>query len=360
MPEAHLITTDQEFHALEPLWYELLVNSDHQSPFMSWEWVSCWWKYFGSGQLHVITFQESNELVGIAPLYCTREPWGIRSLRILGTGLSDYMDFLIREGYGQTLYRTLLECVLTEDSFELISLEQVPPNRLETLKEISRSSGFYLQIKPRGHCYGVRLPASWDEYLQGLGKKERYNIRRQSHILENRHQVIFKRIHQPGEELGKAIEEFFGLMMKRLMMRERHLAVREQTLLRFHQDVAERFAGRGWLNLCMLERNSRPIASLLTFEYARKLFYYHSGFDPEWAKYSVGTVLLAKCVEDGIERGIREFDFMRGHAAYKSKWKVDERIFYRVAIGRNLVSYLKVLASGLTVRTEKLLARLLG
>lgn len=95
------------------------------------------------------------------------------------------------------------------------------------------------------------------------------------------------------------------------------------------------------------------IAGLVAFEWSRKRFYYYAGFDPEWSRYSVGTVLLSRCIEDGIDRGIEEFDFMRGRAAYKMKWKINERPFYRVVIARGWINYWAYRYKAGTARMKK-------
>lgn len=357
MSDVRLITREESFKELEPEWNRLLEESDHPTPFMSWEWVSVWWKHFGSGRLHVSTLWRDGKLIGIAPLYQDRGPWKMRSLRLLGTGQSDYLDFLVPEREADACYSQLLGDLLAEGETDLILLDQVPPNRLDAIRAAGRSGGYILQIKERGHCYFVRLPFRWEDYLSGLGKNERYNIGRRSRTLERQHGIVFRRLHLPDSNTEKGVEAFFKLMTRRLAMRGRRLAVDEENSLRFHQELAARFAERGWLNLALLEREGRMIAGLFAFEYDRRLFYYHSGFDPEWAKYSAGMVLLAKCIEDGIGRGVREFDFMRGRADYKSKWMIEERPFHRVAMTRNAVRYLKLLGSGVAARAGKILKR---
>jgi len=349
-----LIDNDESFKELEPVWNELLAGSDHATPFLSWEWISTWWRRFGSGKLHVLTLWREETLIGVAPLHRARGPWGMTSLQMLGRGQSDYLDFLVARGEADRLYRELLRHLLKTGGVDLVLLEQIPPDRLGIIREVSRADGAVLQVKERGHCYFVRLPSKWEDYLSALGKNERYNIGRRTRTLERQHGVAFRRFHRPGSELEKKVGEFFGLMTKRLTMRGRRLAAEEETALRFHQELAARFAERGWLNLASLEREGRMIAGLFAFEYREKLFYYHSGFDPAWARYSAGMVLLAKCIQDGIERSVREFDFMRGRAEYKSKWKVEERPFYRVAVTRDSIRYLKLLGSGLAARAGRM------
>jgi CelD/BcsL family acetyltransferase involved in cellulose biosynthesis len=353
LEEVELIDEEKPFRDLAPGWSDLHRAGDHPTPFMSWEWASSWWDFFGSGRLHVVAFHRNGRLAGLAPLYRSGGPWGMSTLRQIGAGQSDYLDFLIEPNAAEKGYGDLILAVMKSSDTDLILLEQVPPNRLGILRNRGRLSGSYLQVKERGHCYIAELPPRWEEYLAGLGSNERYNIGRRSRTLEKQHGVLFRRYDQPGSDLDQKMDDFFDLMVRRLTMRGRVLAADEAVSRDFHKSIAQRFAAKGWLNLGTLEKDGQMIAGLLSFEYGETLFYYHSGFDPDWAKYSVGMVLMAKCIEDGIGRGMRQFDFMRGRAAYKMKWKVEERSFYRVVMARSITAYLKFLGHGLTTRLQK-------
>lgn len=346
--------------ALESDWNKLLAASDHDSPFMSWDWMDSWWKQFGRGELKIVTLWEGPQLIAIAPFYLMAGPAGMRTLKLLGSGQSDYLDFLVRKEQAGELYTKLLEVVEKLGIWDLVQLEQVPPRRLPLIRQVFKSLGRSVQIKARGHCYGLPLPGRWDDFLAGLGPNERYNIRRRTRTLEKQFGAVFRKIAHPDEDIKGAVEAFFELMLKRLTVRGKRLAMEEATSKSFHLEVAERFARRGWLSLSMLEVHRRPIGALYAFQYNRRLLYYHSGFDPQWSKYSVGMVMLANCMEDGINRGMREFDFMRGHADYKERWRVEERPFYRVIVSRTPLGHVRYLGASLIERMGKLVRRRLG
>jgi hypothetical protein len=54
--------------------------------------------------------------------------------------------------------------------------------------------------------------------------------------------------------------------------------------------------------------------------YKDKLFYYQSGLDPIWKKFSLGSVLFGYCFANSIKFGLTEFHFLRGNEQYKWKW----------------------------------------
>jgi CelD/BcsL family acetyltransferase involved in cellulose biosynthesis len=47
-------------------------------------------------------------------------------------------------------------------------------------------------------------------------------------------------------------------------------------------------------------------------------------FDPEWASYSPGKVLLAQLIEDAKAKGCARFDLLSGREPYKLLWQTGE------------------------------------
>lgn len=144
MSDVRLFTRAEDLEGLRPYWDELLVASGHPTPFVSWEWLSTWWNYFGMGTLHIITVWDEGKMVGLAPLYQVHGPWGMRSLRMMGNGQSDYLDFLTRAGDGGAIYSELLKTACQSTDRVWILLEQVPPERLPAIREFSKAHRLYL------------------------------------------------------------------------------------------------------------------------------------------------------------------------------------------------------------------------
>jgi CelD/BcsL family acetyltransferase involved in cellulose biosynthesis len=98
----------------------------------------------------------------------------------------------------------------------------------------------------------------------------------------------------------------------------------------FHREVASQLLEREILDLYRLDLNGRAVALLYCFAEKGRGYYYLGGFDPEYARYSVGTVLTAYAIQQSIARGHAVFDFLRGNEAYKYRWNVQEKRNYRV------------------------------
>jgi CelD/BcsL family acetyltransferase involved in cellulose biosynthesis len=75
------------------------------------------------------------------------------------------------------------------------------------------------------------------------------------------------------------------------------------------------------LRLWTLEIDSNIAAVLVGFLENGVMHAFQAGFDPAYARDSLGTVMLGLCIRACIEEpGVREFDFMGGNDLYKDKW----------------------------------------
>jgi len=80
------------------------------------------------------------------------------------------------------------------------------------------------------------------------------------------------------------------------------------------------YARRGAFQGYVLYVNEKPCAFWFGNAYRSVFYVGMTAFDPSYAKYEVGTVLLTKMLEDLVENGdgISQFDFGLGDARYKS------------------------------------------
>ena len=84
-----------QFETLEEEWSELCRQSI-VTPFQFPQWLIPWWHHFGGGILKAVTFRYNGELIGFAPLFIYSDNNNVRKLCLIGSGISDYLDIIIR------------------------------------------------------------------------------------------------------------------------------------------------------------------------------------------------------------------------------------------------------------------------
>ncbi len=326
---------ERALDAIEREWTSLLATARAPSVFQTWEWARTWWKVFGAGkELFLVTFRdEESRLCGIAPLYRVRKgfgPLGVRELRFLGFGEDvkpDYLGIVARAGSEEevagALCRHLDEAA---DEWDTACLSDVSAD-LGYLDGVARhygSRGCRLDRRPAATCRYVSLPDSYDGYLKTLGKNLRYNIaRRTKTLLEKLGGSLFA--WEEPATVGDGIEELARLHRKRWSDRHGTRSFSTERYMEFHRTIAREFLEKGWLRLYGLRVGGQIVAMLYCYHHMGKVYYYQSGFDPDWYRYSTGLVLCAFALRRAIEEGAREFDFLRGDHGYKEAWAHDLR-----------------------------------
>lgn len=328
-----LYETEREFNQLEEDWKRLFRESPRPVPFLTWEWVSTWWRHFGDvSRLFVLVARDSEgRVIGIAPLrISTRKSFAavpIRTVEFLGYRGSavcpDHLDFLTTGENREPIVERLARAILAHrQQWDVAELADLAKDSLlpAVLIRLGRDQGFSIAEGPRQVCPYVRLPEHWDSFLRQIKEKRRSSIKwRRKKLLRSysvrlNHATAVEDVHEQMETLArlhhlsrerKGDRGNFGLQ------KYRH----------FHYDVAERMAQAGYLYLARLDCDGRPVASVYGFHVGRVLFDYQKGFDSAYARDGVGSVLTGMVLEDAIERlHCTELDFLRGEEEYKYFW----------------------------------------
>ncbi len=99
-------------------------------------------------------------------------------------------------------------------------------------------------------------------------------------------------------------------------------------------DIGAQLASRDQLKLFFLEVDGARVAACICFDYAGSYLLYNSGYDPEFARLSVGLLNKALCIRDAIEEGRSRFEFLRGTERYKYDLGATDRALYRISAQR--------------------------
>jgi CelD/BcsL family acetyltransferase involved in cellulose biosynthesis len=69
------------------------------------------------------------------------------------------------------------------------------------------------------------------------------------------------------------------------------------------------------------------------------MYYYLAGLDPKYASYSVGNLIIKYLLEICIDKGLKEYDMLRGDEPYKYQWTRNYRRNLEIRlISANLLS----------------------
>jgi CelD/BcsL family acetyltransferase involved in cellulose biosynthesis len=317
-----IYTDSTGFDVLADEWDDLLERSAYPPFFMRYLYQSIWWKYLGNDDLILISLRtDDGQLVGLAPLYGETNEAGLRHLTFVGcVDVSDYLDLLVDKNHVTAVHQTLLDCLAHDSVFwDKLHLCSLPHNSVthSRLAETARQRGWRAEVHQQDVCPVITLPESWDDYLAGIKKKQRHEIRRKIRRIENQAETRWYSIDSE-EGLAEAMEDFIVLHQKSAEDKEDFWS---DDLILFFKVLATELTKVGWLKLYFIEVNGVKAAAMLCFDYNNEFLLYNSGYDPEQFAYlSPGNVLTSYTIQDAIRLGRKRYDFLRGDEIYKFRF----------------------------------------
>jgi CelD/BcsL family acetyltransferase involved in cellulose biosynthesis len=213
---------------------------------------------------------------------------------------------------------TALQTALESHQGESIYLDSLPLEAVATVEQAVRGAGGVPSTEQHETTAVLQLPATYEDWLASIGKKERHEVRRK----RRRFVAEFGEIEvvRRGPE---AINMFCA--MHRTSQGDKGMFMTGEM-----QSYFEALLDSGGATIHTLECDGIPRANAFGFETDAGYFYYNSAYDMDAAMASPGIVLLASMVEAQIERGARVFDFLKGDERYKYKHGASPRPLYAV------------------------------
>lgn len=315
------ITTTAGLEELAPAWDDLWRRTPAATPFQSPAWLLPWWREIGAGELRVLLARRAGRLVGLLPMYLQH---GSGKLLPLGIAISDYLDGLFEEDDAPTVADAMLQRLDDRRDWQRCELHPLPKG--SPLLEARPPPGCGDEVVGFEPCLAVEIPAGARELGDILPPKIRANIRYFRRRAEQAGRVAFETA--TALTFTEVLDALFRLHDARWHQLEQPGVLADPAIRRFHRAAAPLLLSSGLLRLHALRLDQRIIAAMYAFHAQGRAYVYLSGFDPEFAALSPGTLIFGHGIAQAIGEGAREFDFLRGRERYKYFWGARERPCY--------------------------------
>jgi len=315
------ITTADKLDAIAADWNDLWHRDPNATPFQSPHWLMPWWRVFGGDDLFVLAGREDGRLDALAPLYILRDE--DESLGIfIGSGVTDYLDVLIAPGAKAA---AILDAMTRDAACQMWDLQQLRPE--SPVLTTDAPSGWIANDSEQEPCLILPIREAGDELQNLMSTHARKKLRYYRRSLERDANVVFE---QPtSETLDAFVDALFELHAARWKQKNMPGMLADEFIQKFHREVAECMFGAGALRMHALRRNDTIIAIFYGFAHHGTVYYYLSGYDPAFEKWSIGSVIVAHALEQAVREGAHTFDFLRGAEDYKASWGAAARMNMR-------------------------------
>lgn len=347
--DVRVVADPAELDALREPWERLSETGAGDALFGSWLWNRTWWNHYRHrGELFVLVAERGDELAGIWPLFNEKrsfadietemigpvrmvlpgKPFSMRALCYLGSGeiCADFLRPLTLPGEEEAIVDALLAFLAGRRDWDLLdlidmdasdkavaALESCLPRHLGKVRRRFRYRAPYAE-----------LPGSYDDYLNTLSKKGRYNARKKRKQLSINHAVEHT-YHDDPATLDSALDALIDLHTQRWRVEGLPGVFVNEHFIGFHRELAAAGLARDWLRLGFLKVDGETLFSTYAYQVGGRCYLYQQGGLTDWHHYNLGYVALGFSIADACERGCRLYDFLRGDAEYKLHWAKQAR-----------------------------------
>ncbi len=329
-------------HALElgaQVWDDLVARAGSSSPFLSWAWHRAWADTGPAADLRASEVLQlrgpDGSLQALLPIRLADERFRRITVRALTWAIGDdgCPDELDIPALPEADMRSLAAAldVLPWQVLILSNLAENAP-QAKRLREALVALGHAARQRRLWRCPQFTLPASWEAYLEGLSANRRQILRRKERSLRREHTVTLTDYDE--DQLDTGWRHLMALHERRWEGAGGG-AFTDSRIALLQRQFAGEMARQNRLWLTTLGVDGQPAAAWYGFTSDTTVYFYQSGRDPRWERESVGLVLMGLMIRRAIERGFRQFNFLRGDDPYKGQWTASSRTTEELVIVRS-------------------------
>jgi CelD/BcsL family acetyltransferase involved in cellulose biosynthesis len=313
-------------------WTNLVAADPAGTFFHTPQFLKLYWEEFleGQEQLVLAFAEEDGSQVGAVAF----ERSGARLRFLGGTEVTDYMGPVAFPDAAGGFAKELLAALERRDDWTEADLRGLPEDRpwLGRLAESAAAQGLRVELidDTNGIAPFLRLPGSYDEYLNALPAKLRHEIRRKARKLAAEAGPYRICLAHP-DTLAEYLDRFVELHKQSDGPKGVFL---QSGMEIFFRRLGEEFLRRGMFSLAFLEVGGQKVAGTVGFRFEGITYLYNSAFDRSWRHLSPGMVLVAEDIRIAIEGGCNGFDMLKGEYDYKYRFGAYPRFIKRLAISR--------------------------
>lgn len=324
------LTRSLELDLLREEWLALANSLENTSYFQTPDWVLSWWNTVGGQPFTLVATwrSESGGLDAIACLSRVHE-WVDRRVKLAvpvwantgsGPGKADHCGWLARRNRVSAVFDWLLR----ESSGGTLLLRSLDA-------EFCKDIGCAAQAVHRTTCPRLDIPsdgskigrsANFREQLRAKGRKLRKTG------------VVLKWVEPPDMQ-DHIVASLLSLHTACWRVKGALSSFTWDQIDLHRSLIKQGGAGRGPAAV-VAEHRDQAIGVLYGFWWKDVFYYYQLGWNPDWAPYNLGTVLLHEAIEMARSGGAQVFDFLRGSELFKYRFGARDRIDSTFMVPRGL------------------------
>lgn len=320
--QTRLISTWDEWSALEPEWNILLKQSMHVSAFMTFEYLRNGWKYFHSKNSNpfIICIYDDNKLIGIAPFRSTREQkffFTYKLIEFICTWEMDKPYILTPKNYEQICWHAIVNFLQTNtDCWDELNIDELPIEYKanQILKKEFTKTSFKLDVYPGATGVWINLQKSWEEFKRG--HKNFNNKLNKLEKLPNGYKIV--RYTTPND-IASAIDAYKTIEAN--SWKNEKLGISKDKIhYEFYKQALIELAKNNYVSIHLLKTGDEIIAGDISYQIGTNVYFQHTVYNKKYRHLSPGKLLVRLVIKSYLESNAEYGDFLCGFSGYLDSW----------------------------------------
>jgi CelD/BcsL family acetyltransferase involved in cellulose biosynthesis len=319
-----VIDSFERFCELEPVWNDLLSQSDVDNPHLTFEWFSCWWEAFTEKEKpFIVLVKENTTVLAIAPLMETRIRYRnyltVKTITFIANKHTNRAGFILGSKK-KSVVRHLIEFVYRYGRFDVVKLDFIEGGS-ETDRLLSdvlhEQRVKYRRDKSLSSPY-ILIDKDWNSYLKSRSKSLRNKLKRRKRNLEEFGDCDVTEYSRGNVTSG--IDALYEISKNSWKFKNGSAIVCNERVKKFYTSLIKVLAMREWLRLWILRVDGKPIAYDLTIHYKKRNYSLKTSFDEAHRSLSPGLYLDTYTLNKYFESNDTEVDLLGHKSEYKMRW----------------------------------------
>jgi len=337
---------------LSETWNGLLAQSFPPTFQYEFEWVSARTEYMRKDwKPFLLVVKEDEKIIGMFPLMYRNEMrrnlLPFRRVKFLAADQTDFSLILAEEKKIEKVVNKSMDWLFSNKlRWELLVLDDLVDGNpaVSSIREwLNRNKHSFEYEVHMGKYFYIDLARPWEEVIQGSSKKF---IRRNVNWARNRisrsgYWEVVSDSDLSAEEITLRASLIHTKRQSELGRTSLYL---DELTKKYIQSVIEKARSSKKMRTYWLRFKNKDIAYLIGFEQEDSFYAWNIAFDPDFACFSPSKLLFFEVIRDCHNRGLKEFNFMRGEGEYKSKWTRGFRGNFRFKIKNTGHLYGKIIS----------------
>lgn len=356
------IEADSSILYLKDAW-DAINSQGPDNPTLSYDWIiSLLETHLDKKDVFILILEDAGRVVAIAPFFKTRIKYsGMNLLKLsLLSNLYCCHNDLLLIGNQEKYIQELINYLVKEVNWDVLEFEDFLENSksVALLSITAKKMRLPITTKP-----GVRSPyieITGDSYnlISRRSPKTIGDLKRKENKLANTGKLSVI-TYTPNGNIMKLIDKIYYIEKNSWKESAKTSITTSPKQMKFYELYLTSLIAQEKILIEVMEINNEPIAYSIMLRHRNKIYLLKNSYIEKYKRYSPGTLLFIKVMENAFEQGIEEYDFTGKAENAKMEWTDKTRqhvdiLLYNRKINLYMLFMLKVSAKKILKLTSRI------